>query len=110
VGAAGSFDIEVIHALPDGAVVKSYRLVAPATVADALALAAADPVFHGIDVKGAATGIFGRVVPHTRALQRGDRIEIYRALAADPKEARRRRVQRAQAQKPNSPRPGAPRR
>ena len=110
MGVADSFDVEVIYALPDRAVVKAYRLVPPATVADALALAAADPDFHGIDVNGAATGIFGRAVPRTRMLQRGDRIEIYRPLAVDPKEARRQRVQRARAQRPNPSRPGPARR
>jgi hypothetical protein len=97
VGAADSFDIEVIHALPDRAVVKTYRVTPPATVGDALTLAAADPDFRGVDLNGAVVGIFGRVVARNRALQDGDRIEIYRPLAIDPKEARRLRVKRARA-------------
>jgi uncharacterized protein len=99
VATADSFLVEVIYALPERAVVKGYRVTAPATAADALALAAADPDFHGIDVAGCTVGIFGRVVPRARILQPGDRLELYRALAADPKDARRERVQRARAQK-----------
>jgi uncharacterized protein len=99
VGAADPFVVEVIYALPDGAVVKGYRVTPPATVAGALALAAADPDFRGIDVAGCSVGIFGRLVPQDRVLQPGDRLEIYRALAVDPKEARRERVQRARAQR-----------
>jgi putative ubiquitin-RnfH superfamily antitoxin RatB of RatAB toxin-antitoxin module len=37
-------------------------------------------------------GIFGRIVDLHRAVVAGDRIEIYRPLTADPKEARRRRA------------------
>ncbi len=97
MGAADPFLVEVIYALPDRAVVKAYRLLPPATVADALALAAADPDFAALDVAGSSVGIFGRPVPPGRVLQPGDRLEIYRALPADPKDARRTRVQRARA-------------
>jgi uncharacterized protein len=99
VAATEPFLVEVIFALPERAVVKAFRVTAPATVADALALAAADPDFHGIDVAGSPVGIFGRAVPRSRVLQPGDRLEIYRALAADPKQARRERVQRARAER-----------
>ncbi len=97
LGAADRFIVEVIHALPGRALVGSYEVVAPASVADALALAAADPRFTGIDVAGSVAGIFGRPVPKGRLLQAGDRIELYRALSADPKEARRTRAKRARA-------------
>ncbi|MNP80587.1 Persistence and stress-resistance antitoxin PasI [compost metagenome] len=42
-------------------------------------------------------GIFGKVVadPESRAVQAGDRIEIYRPLLADPKEVRRLRAAKA---------------
>ena len=104
---AGSFLVEVVYALPERAVVKTYRVTVPATVADALALAAADPDFRGIDIAGCPVGVFGRAVARGRVLQPGDRLEIYRALAADPKQARRERVQRARAQR-SAARPGGP--
>jgi putative ubiquitin-RnfH superfamily antitoxin RatB of RatAB toxin-antitoxin module len=110
LGTADRFIVEVIYALPDRAVVKSYRLGPPATVADALALAAADPDFAGIDVAESAVGIFGRTVPSGRMLQPGDRLELYRALPADPKDARRQRVQRARAQRSTAPGAIPPRR
>lgn len=94
---ADAFDIEVIHADSAVRVVKAYRVAPPATVADVLALAAADADFRGIDVQGAVVGIFGRVVPRSQPLHRGDRIELYRAPAVDPKEARRQRARRARA-------------
>lgn len=34
-------------------------------------------------------GIWGQPSPRTRVLQMGDRVEVYRPLLADPKQARR---------------------
>lgn len=75
--------IEVVHARPEGAEVVSLTLPAGATVRDALAASR---------MNGAAYGIFGKRVTMDKALSDGDRVEIYRPLAIDPKEARRRRA------------------
>ena len=45
---------------------------------------------------GAPIGIFGKKVKDDTLLQTGDRVELYRPLIADPKEARRKRVQQTQ--------------
>jgi len=37
-------------------------------------------------------GVFGRNVEHTAVLREGDRVEIYRDLQVDPKQARRLRA------------------
>jgi putative ubiquitin-RnfH superfamily antitoxin RatB of RatAB toxin-antitoxin module len=87
--------VEVAYALPQHAIVKTFRLAVPATVADALRSAASDPSFAGIDIAQAAVGIFGALARPDQVLRPGDRVEIYRALAADPKDARRARVNRA---------------
>ncbi|XOV85975.1 MAG: RnfH family protein [Pseudomonadota bacterium] len=50
--------------------------------------------FPEIDIAGAPVGIFGRRVAHDQVLKAGDRIEIYRPLVVDPREARRRRADR----------------
>jgi len=84
--------VEVSYAEPLRAVVKTYRLVPPATVADVLQLAAADAAFSGVDIAHSQVGVFGRLVRRDQALGEGDRIEIYRPLAADPKSARRARA------------------
>jgi len=95
--------VEVVYALPQCAVVKIFRLTAPATVAEALALAQSDPEYRGIDWERAAVGIFGARVDRHRRLQNGDRIEIYRALALDPKAARRARAGRARSARAAAP-------
>ena len=70
-------------AYPDGAQARSLDLPAGATVRDALAASG---------LEGHACGIFGKRVTLDRKLAEGDRVEIYRPLALDPKEARRRRA------------------
>lgn len=75
--------VEVICARADGADIVTLTLPAGATVRDALALS---------QMKAAAVGIFGKRVGLETKLADGDRVEIYRPLAMDPKEARRRRA------------------
>lgn len=53
--------------------------------------------FPDLNLADCPLGIFGKVVADadTRAVQAGDRIEIYRPLLADPKEVRRLRAAKA---------------
>ena len=55
-------------------------------------LAAADLDFSGVDIAHSAVGVFGRRARLDQPLNEGDRIEIYRPLAADPKSTRRARA------------------
>jgi uncharacterized protein len=87
-----SLKVEIAYAEPQRAIVKALRLPAGSCVADALRLAALDLDFAGVDLANSAHGIFGKQVPAEQPLEDGDRIEIYRPLAADPKAARRARV------------------
>jgi len=80
--------VEVVYALPQRE--ESVRLKVPrgATVREALersGLAA---------LAGAKVGIFGKVVSADLPLSDGDRVEIYRPLTIDPKDARRLRAAR----------------
>jgi len=93
--------VEVVYAEARRAVVKQYQLEPPATVADALRLAAADPDFSGIDIANMPFGVFGRLARAGENLHEGDRIEIYRPLAADPKTARRARAKEQQRRRPS---------
>jgi uncharacterized protein len=87
--------IEVVYALPRGAIERRYELPAAATVADALRTAQGDPAFAGIDLEGCAVGVFGSPARREQPLCAGDRVEIYRPLALDPKAARRARARQA---------------
>ena len=79
--------VEVVHARPEGADSVSLSLPAGATVRDALAASGLRHLSHDQFV-----GIFGKRVALDHPLAAGDRVEIYRPLAMDPKEARRRRA------------------
>jgi putative ubiquitin-RnfH superfamily antitoxin RatB of RatAB toxin-antitoxin module len=95
----GGLRVEVVCALPQRAIEISLVLPVTATVGDALAAAAAELEFAGVDVAAADVGVFGAVVARDRPLEPADRIEVYRPLAVDPKAARRTRVNEARARR-----------
>ena len=86
--------IEIVYAQPRGSVVKALSVPTGAVIADALSLVAAEQDFSGIDLANCAVGIFGKVERKDQPLKDGDRIEIYRPLAEEPKLARRKRASR----------------
>lgn len=51
--------------------------------------------FPEINLQSQRVGIFSKLKSLTDGLRQGDRIEIYRPLVADPKDARRQRVDKA---------------
>jgi putative ubiquitin-RnfH superfamily antitoxin RatB of RatAB toxin-antitoxin module len=53
--------------------------------------------FPEIDLKTNKIGIFGKVAKLDAVLTEGDRVEIYRPLIADPKEARKKRAAEGKA-------------
>jgi putative ubiquitin-RnfH superfamily antitoxin RatB of RatAB toxin-antitoxin module len=84
--------IEIVYAEQQRSIVKSLNVAPGALLGDALNLAALDEDFQGLDLANAAVGIYGSVASRDRPLKEGDRIEIYRPLAEEPKLARRRRA------------------
>lgn len=79
--------VEVVHARGGGAAVARVQLPVGATVRDALAASGL-----ALNLEKQAFGIFGKRVALDHPLAEGDRVEIYRTLALDPKEARRLRA------------------
>jgi putative ubiquitin-RnfH superfamily antitoxin RatB of RatAB toxin-antitoxin module len=86
--------ITVACAGPGGDREQGYTLADAATLADALEAARSDSVLAAAIVAAVAFGVWGRVRETTQVLREGDRVEIYRPLQADPKEARRKRAKR----------------
>ena len=84
--------VEVIYALPDRQHRVHLELEPGATVAEALTAVRRIPPFDGLALGSVPVGIFGRPVARDTELAPGDRLEIYRPLAMDPMEARRRRA------------------
>ena len=92
---APHISVEVVYAEPLRAVSKTFRIAAPATVADVLRLASERAEFAGVIGVHSSVGIFGRCAEPGEPVDDGDRIEIYRALSADPKADRRSRARQA---------------
>jgi putative ubiquitin-RnfH superfamily antitoxin RatB of RatAB toxin-antitoxin module len=87
---SAAIDVEVVFALPDKQHLVQVRLAEGATVADAIAASAIEAAFPDYDLAQCAVGVWGRLVERDRVLVSGDRVELYRALQMDPREARRR--------------------
>lgn len=84
--------VEVVYALPEGFDAVCITLAQGATAMEAVRRSGILDRHPEIDLDGQKLGIYGKVVPASARLADGDRVEIYRPLALDPKEARRRRA------------------
>ena len=93
--------VEVAYALPHQQKIISL-LVAPGTSAlQAVELSDIVRYFPDIDIPTAKLGIFGQSLgtkgldtAASYVLREGDRVEIYRPLISDPKDARRKRAEK----------------
>ena len=83
-----SIHVEILRAWPHRFESMSLELPAGASVGDALAASGWDDA----DCSGVA--VYGVRAAHDQPLRDGDRIEVLRALLADPKDTRRRRAAR----------------
>jgi putative ubiquitin-RnfH superfamily antitoxin RatB of RatAB toxin-antitoxin module len=70
------------------------RLAPGTTVEAAIRASGILADFPEIDLARQAVGVYGERVALAARVHDGDRVEICRALLADPKEARRRRARR----------------
>lgn len=81
--------VEVVYCPAPGQVdLTALRLRPGATLADALQASGVLPR-HGLTLEGLRTGIWFKLKAPQTVLRDLDRIEIYRPLQVDPKEARR---------------------
>jgi len=85
--------VEVVYAASaDEQSVVAVELAAGATVENAIRASGLLLRYPEIDLTQNAVGIFGERVTLDRVVEDSERVEIYRPLVADPKEARRRRA------------------
>lgn len=82
-------------AWPDRQDVIEVSLPEGACVADAIAAADLGRRYPGMDLAAMRTGIWSKPCKREARLREGDRVELYRALVADPKQERRTRAQAA---------------
>ena len=85
----------VAFATPERQYEWSVELTAEASISQALERVRDEAGALDIPWGTCDVGIFGRICDRNTVPRDGDRIELYRPLACDPKEARRERVRRA---------------
>lgn len=91
--AAGSdIMVEVAYALPGQQVIIPVKVAPGATAEAAIRASGIRQRFPEIDLAQNRIGIFGKLIQPETTLRQQDRVEIYRPLAADPKETRRQRA------------------
>jgi uncharacterized protein len=87
--------IEVAYAEVQRQFLRAIELPAGATVADAIRVSEVESECH-IDATGLRLGVWSKPTDPACVLSDGDRVELYRPLKIDPKEARRRRAGKRQ--------------
>jgi putative ubiquitin-RnfH superfamily antitoxin RatB of RatAB toxin-antitoxin module len=84
--------VEVAYALPEEQLILSLQAEPGITVQQAIQRSGILEHFPDIDLAKDKVGVFGKLAKPGDVLNPGDRVEIYRPLIADPKEARKKRA------------------
>ncbi|MEO6969191.1 MAG: RnfH family protein [Rhodanobacteraceae bacterium] len=84
--------VQVICAFPDRVFLRELELPRGATVSDAIAASGLREAWPQVEITPDRLGIFARKADFDTVLDDGDRVEVYRPLKIDPKEARRQRA------------------
>lgn len=94
---ADTIQVEVAYALPQKQKILTVDVEPGTTMLDAVKQSGIEHEFPELDLAEAKFGIFGKATrtPETDVVQAGDRIEIYRPLLIDPKQARANRAAKA---------------
>ena len=90
--AAAVIEIELVFLSRVKQTIRTIRLPIGSTVDDAITASAILNEHPELDTGQLLTGIFSKRVDGSHLLKSGDRLEIYRPLMTNPKEARRRRA------------------
>ncbi|MDX1341137.1 MAG: RnfH family protein [Reinekea sp.] len=82
--------VEVAYATPEKQLIVEVEVPEGCTLLQAALQSGIDKEFPGLDIQQSAMGLFGRKVAkvNEEILREGDRVEIYRPLLIDPKQAR----------------------
>jgi putative ubiquitin-RnfH superfamily antitoxin RatB of RatAB toxin-antitoxin module len=88
----GSIRVEVAYAKQDKQALIELDVAPGSTVQEAINRSGILERFPEIDLNENKVGIFGKLARLDTQLNKGDRVEIYRPLIADPKEQRKKRA------------------
>jgi putative ubiquitin-RnfH superfamily antitoxin RatB of RatAB toxin-antitoxin module len=89
--------VEVAYATPEKQLIVELDVELGTNMKQAAINSGIEKEFDGLDVASCPLGLFGRKVakPELEILREGDRVEIYRPLIIDPKQARLNRASKA---------------
>lgn len=90
--ADAGIEVQVCYATPSFVFLRDLQVARATTLAQAIAQSGLLLQVDGIDLATCAVGIHGKKKTLDTVLREHDRVEVYRPLIADPKEARRRRA------------------
>ncbi len=91
--------VEVAYALPERQKIIALQVNPGTTAIEAVRQSGIAEFFVGLDAESAPLGVFAHAVERDHVLRDGDRVEIYRALVADPKESRKARAAQVKARR-----------
>ncbi|MBK1850651.1 MULTISPECIES: RnfH family protein [unclassified Marinobacter] len=88
--------VEVAYARPDKQEIVKIQVPEGTSAIEAVKLSGIAAIFPEIDADSIDMGIFGKVIkkPAEHELRDGDRVELYRPLKIDPKQARLNRAKK----------------
>lgn len=88
--------VEVAYATPEKQEILAVEVPAETSAFDAVVRSGIVDVFPEIDPEATDMGVFGKVIksPKDHVLRDGDRVELYRPLKIDPKQARLNRAKK----------------
>ena len=92
-------EVEVVYALPEVQTLLKLKVPCGTTAMQAVERSGVMGQYPEIDLEKNKIGIFGKLVKGDTGFRQNDRVEIYRALIADPKEVRRKRAEEGKAMK-----------
>jgi len=87
-----SIRVEVVYATADEQALLELRIDEGSSVQKVIDSSAICDRFPTEDLATCAVGIWGRLVERSDMVRDGDRVELYRPLAMDPRDARRLRA------------------
>lgn len=88
--------VEVAYATSTQQVIRNLFVEAGTSVAEAIEQSGILEQFPDIDLSINKVGLFGELTELDASIHDGDRVEIYRPLVIDPKQARKRRAQQGE--------------
>ena len=94
--------VQVCYLRPESHFTQELTVAEGATLEQAIYASGVLQQAPEIDLAACRTGVYGKLRPLDTVLRERDRVEIYRPLIADPKEARRRRAGKKAGAKPGN--------